>query len=352
LGVDPHKDTHTVVAVDSTGRQLAQLTVAARSGGHLRLLEWAHGLDRGQPLRWAVEDCRHVAGGLLRDLIAAGEAVVLVPPKLMAACRASARTRGKSDPIDALAVARGALREPDLPQAHLDTDALEIRLLVDHRDNLVAERTQAINRLRWHLHDLNPDLVPPVRTMTRVHVLKRIGSALTALPPSVRRDLATELVERTLQLRDQVRRLERRLDERVQQLAPRLLAIPGVGPLTAAKIIGEVAGVSRFRTAAAFAMHAGAAPIPVWTGNRTRHRLNRGGNRQLNAALHRIAVTQARVHQPARDLLERRTRDHHDTKAGALRVLKRHLADVVYAALTADETARHTTQPTGLNTAA
>src|SRR4051794_27361605 len=117
LGVDPHKKTHTVVAVDDAGRELSQLTVPATTAGHLRLVRWA---SRHPRRRWAVEDGRHVAGRLLRDLSAAGEDVTCVPTKLMAGARAGARTRGKSDPIDALAVARAALREPDLPAAHLD----------------------------------------------------------------------------------------------------------------------------------------------------------------------------------------------------------------------------------------
>lgn len=105
---------------------------------------------------WAIEDCRQLSRRLERDLLAAGERIVRVPPKPMANCRSSARTYGKSDPIDALAVARAALREPDLPTASLDGDTRELRLLVDHRDDLVAERTRAINRLRWHLHELDP----------------------------------------------------------------------------------------------------------------------------------------------------------------------------------------------------
>nr|WP_234382114.1 transposase [Streptomyces dysideae] len=115
---------------------------------------------------WAVEDCRHLSRRLERDLLAAGERIVRVPPKLMANCRSAARTYGKSDPIDALAVARAALREPDLPTACLDGVAREIRLLVDHRDDLVAERTRIINKLRWHLHEIDPGLDPPARCLT------------------------------------------------------------------------------------------------------------------------------------------------------------------------------------------
>ena len=102
------------------------------------------------------EDCRHVTGRLERDLLAAGERVMRVPPRLMAGARQAVRAMGKSDPIDALAVARAALREPDLPTAGHDQASWEVRLLVDHREHLVAERTRTINRLRWHLHNSTP----------------------------------------------------------------------------------------------------------------------------------------------------------------------------------------------------
>ena len=149
LGADLHKRTHTVVAVDDMGRQLAEKTVAATPAGHLELRRWA---ARYPDRRWALEDCRNLSRRLEGDLVRAGEAVVRVPPKLMAAVRPSGREPGKSDPIDALSVARAALREPDLPVARLDGPERDLRLLVDHREGLVADGTQAINRLRWHLH--------------------------------------------------------------------------------------------------------------------------------------------------------------------------------------------------------
>ncbi|WP_435159736.1 IS110 family transposase, partial [Amycolatopsis sacchari] len=154
VGIDPHKRTHTAVAVDEVGRQLGQVTVAAEEAGVLRLRAWAAGF--GDRVRWAVENGRGVAGGLVRALLGAGQSVVWVPPKLMAQCRASARGHGKSDPIDALAVARAALREPDLPIAQLEGVARDLRLLTDRREDLVARRTQLIGQLRWHLHDLDP----------------------------------------------------------------------------------------------------------------------------------------------------------------------------------------------------
>jgi transposase len=328
VGVDPHKHSHTAVAVDHNGRELAQITVGNTAADLIRLLEWA--LRWPGPRRWAIEDCRHVAGALLRALLGAGQSVVTVPPKLMAQTRASARTRGKSDPIDALAVARAALREPDLPEAHLDEQALEIRLLLDHREDLVAERTRMINRLHWHLHDLEIRL-PAGQALNRIAALNRLHEQIDRLSGGVRAEIAAELIERIIALTRRIGQLKRRIETQIKPLAPDLLALPGCAGLAAAKILAETAGgVGRFRSPAAFAMHAGTAPIPVWTGNRARFRLNRGGNRQLNAALHRIAVTQL-LHPPAQALVQRRLAAG-NTKTEALRV-RRHLADVVYRRL-------------------
>jgi len=321
LGVDPHKKSYTVVAADQAGRQLAVLTVKTTTAGHLKLFRWA--AERFPGRRWAVEDGRHVAGRLLRDLIAAGEAVTPVPTKLMAGARAGARTRGKSDPIDALAVARAALREPDLPAAHLDAECLDLRLLVDHREHLVAERTRQINRLRWHLVDLDPDLEPPARSMTRYKTLRRLLAQLDRLPAGVRRDLAIEITGRVLEDTVRINQLERDITRAVTPLAPTLMSIIGISGLSAAKLLGEVAGIERFPTSAKLANHAGTACIPVWSGNNEKHRLNRGANRQLNCAVHRVAITQVQHHPGAKALYQRR-RANGDTKAGAYRVVKRH----------------------------
>jgi transposase len=343
LGVDPHKHNYTVVAVDEAGRQLGQLRVSARIDSQLRLLGWAKQWPVRQR-RWAVEDGRHVAGRLVEQLVGAGEAVVWVPPKLMAKARASARTPGKSDPIDALAVARAALREPELAAAQLPGAALAVRLLVDHREDLVAERTRMINRLRWHLHALAPELAPAARTLDRRWVLERLAGQLsqvavhlpTSDPDGVRCALSVELVAQLQQLTERINQLERDLAAQVGPRSGQRRQVVGVGTLTAAKLIGHTGGAGRFGRSARFAMHAGVAPIPVWSGNHTRHRLNRGGNRQLNAAIHRVAVTQLRRHPSARALMERRSAAG-STKAEALRVLKRQLADVLFAAMCTDE---------------
>lgn len=339
VGVDVHKDTHCAVVVDEVGRQIGTArTFRTSDAGCLQLLRWAqqqahqHTGDAGA-VTVAVEDCRHLTSRLERALLAAATRVVRVPPKLMAGARQSARTRGKSDPIDALAIARAALREPDLPVAEHSHASRTLKLLVDHREDLVNTRTRAQNRLRWHLHELDPGLDPKSRGLDRANELDRVEQRLRALPDQA----ATATVGRiALELVADVRALTKRIDDLegelrvlVRQQAPQLLALPGCGVLTAAKIVGETANPGRFRSEACFAMHSGVAPIPASSGRTDRHRLARGGNRQLNAALHRIAVTQTRLNGPGKIYYQHRLAMN-DTKMEALRALKRRLARVVF----------------------
>lgn len=331
IGIDAHKRSHTAVAVDKLGRQQSVKTVGTTTKDSLGLLTWAATLDEQR--LWAIEDCRHLSRRLERDLLAAGEKIVRVPPKLMANARDAARTYGKSDPIDALAVARAVLREPNLPTACLEGIERDVRLLVDHREDLVAERTRLIGRLRWHLHELAPEWEPPAK-IERASAFDRIEQQLRSHTGTVAR-LAGNLVTHARALTTEIDQLSAEIRAIAQKIAPTLLAIPGCGALTAAKIIGETAGVQRFHSKHAYARHNGTAPLPVWSSNRTRHRLSRTGNRQLNAALHRIALTQARCHPEARAMLDRR-RSTGDGGMEALRILKRRLSDVIYRAMITD----------------
>jgi transposase len=328
IGVDAHKNTHTAVAVDAgTGAEIDRIDVKARIKGHDRLVVWARKLDAER--YFAVEDCRHVAGGLMRHVIARGERVKPIPPKLMAGTRRSARTRGKSDPIDALAVARAALREPDLPEARLDGPEQDLRLLVDYREKLIRNRTDLQCLLRWRLHDRDPEFAIPTGALDRIVWLKRTEEHLRSLPPAVVVEICLDTLEQIISLTRKANDLQRQITSLARQLAPALLQLPGCGALTAAKILGETAGVERFASEAKFAMHAGIAPLPVWSGDKTRFRLNRSGNRQLNTAIHRIAVTQIRMHEPAKQLMKRKMTEG-KSKPEALRTLKRHIARKVY----------------------
>ena len=249
----------------------------------------------------------------------------------MAQTRRSARRRGKSDAIDAACVARAALREPGLPEARLAGPERALRLLVDHRSDLVGERTRIQNRLRWHLHDLGLGLEVPPKALGRACWLARLEEELAPLP-GVQARIARELVARCRTLSAEISGLGREIAVLTEELAPELLALPGCGALSAASLVGETAGAERFASAARFAMHAGVAPLPVCSGQSNRHRLNRRGNRQLNAALHRIALTQLRMHEPAQAFVARKRAEGKSTRE-ALRCLKRHLARIVWREL-------------------
>jgi len=334
IGSDPRKRSCTFSAVVAgTGELRSSETVQATSAGHERLLGWARAID-GERV-WAIEDCRHVSGKLERFLLARGERVVRVAPKLMAGRRRGSRQAGKSDPIDALAVARAALEEgvDALPTARLEGPAREIKLLVDHREDLVAERTRMQNRLRWLLHDRWPELELPAGCLDRLVWLDRLGARLARSVQDADVRVMRAQVRRLKDLTREASRLEREVAVLVGGLQPRLLELPGVGTLTAAKLIAEIAGIERFKNSAKLARLAGIAPIPASSGDIQRVRLHRGGNRQLNAAFHRVAVTQLRCHQPAQDFMTRK-RGEGKTKTEALRCLKRHLVRSVFNAMT------------------
>lgn len=337
IGIDPHMKTHTAVALDAaTGRTIAERTVPTDEDGHDALLVWARSLSDDR--YFAIEDCRHVSGRLERHLLPRGERVVRVPPKMMAGARHSARSHGKSDPIDAACVARAALREPGLPEACLAGPEQDVRLLVDHRDDLVYERKRIQKRLRWHCHDLEIALALPPRVLDRYVWLDRLERVLAALPESTRRRIALDQLGRIRELTKEIRSLERELRSRMDELSPDLLAIPGCSALCAAHLVGQTAGASRFSGEAAFAMHVGVAPLPVSSGQSNRHRLNRCGNRHLNSTIHLIAVTQARMHPPAMAYMERKQADGMSYRE-ALRCLKRQLARVVFKTMLRTERA-------------
>jgi transposase len=329
IGVDVHKHSLTAVAVDEVGRVRAETSAADQCA----LLAWSTSLAVER--LWAVEDCRHVTRALEHALVAAGEPLVRVPPKLTAPQRRSGRVRGKSDPIDALAIARAALREPRLDRPRAGEQRLrELRLLVDHRDDLVDERRRAQQRLRWHLHELDPLLGVPAGALDRPLWLDRVTRALARREQTLQARIARELVRRCRALTRTILDLERELALMTAQTAPTLLELPGCGAVTAAKLLAEIGPIERFETDAQLARHGGVAPLEASSGRVRRHRLDRGGNRQLNCALHRIAVTQARTHPAARAYLERKQAEG-KSRREAIRCLKRQLARVVFNTLKA-----------------
>jgi transposase len=343
LGADMHKRSHTIAAVvAATGEVLDAQTVTVGDRGFVAALDWARGL--GEERVWALEDCRHVSGSFERFLIVRGERVVRVSTRLMAAERRGGAGRGKSDRIDAVAVSRAALREgiERLPVAELAGVELDIRLLVDHRERLVRMRTALYNDVLWHLHDLWPEQTFPgcalLSKKWMIHVARRLGHAEQTARVRVARDELRHMRELT----HTINGLETEIADLVDQVAPHLLDEPGFGPLTAGKLIGEIAGAERFTSDAKLARAGGIAPIPASSGNTNRHRLDRGGNRQINTAIHRVAVTRARCHPETQAYIARK-RAEGKTNKEALRCLKRHLTRRIWHLLQPPPTA--TTSP-------
>ena len=299
IGTDTHKRTHTCGCrlcgqpVSSPG----ELTASAREPGFTASCSTGDALSR-QSAIWAIEDCRHVSGSLERFLIASRGACSPRPPEAdgrkppWRTNRAASPTRSTPWQSPAPPCARGPR---PCPPPTSTTEALQIKLLLDHREDLVKARSEDQYRLRWHLHDLWPELEIPAGALDRMLWLDRIARKLARAEQGARVRVARELV---VEIRRRTRRateLEREIDALVKAQAPELLELEGCGALTAAKLLAETAGARRLHSDAKFARLAGVAPIPASSGTRIRHRLDRGGNRQLNCALHRIAVTQGRM---------------------------------------------------------
>ena len=264
-------------------------------------------------------------------MIDRGETVVRLPPRLMADARQSVRERGKSDPIDALAIARAALREgvETLPTARLAGVDLEIRLLALHRERLVDARTRLINELRWQLHDLWPEWEIPKRVLVQPGWQTKIARRLARAAATVQVQIARDMMARVRELTRTMTELYEQLAGLVRQAAPQLLAEKGLGVLIAAKLIGEIAGIDRFSSDAQLARLSGCAPIPVSSGRTDRHRLDPGGNRQLNHAFHMLALCKL-LHDPRTAVYLAKQRRNGKSNREAIRSLKRHLVRRVY----------------------
>ena len=340
IGADTHKRNHTLVALDlQTGAERGQVQIAASDTGAVEALRFAAGVDEERV--WAIEDCRHVSARLEAALLAAGERVIRVPAAMTGQARRVARQAGKSDPIDARAAGLVVVRDgiDSFPDAFCDEDAMEIRVLCDYRDQLIGERTRMINRLRWHLVTIAPDLEAQLgpAALKSPRISARFTRQLARLPHSPRLRVARRLLRRITEIGREERQLVAELASLIDRHAPHLAAQPGCGTVTAAIIIGHTAGAQHFPTDGHFARHAGAAPIPASSGQTHRHRLHRGGDRQLNRALHIIALSRARTDPETRAYLARKHAEG-KTKLDAIRCLKRHLARRVWRLLYTTQT--------------
>jgi transposase len=279
------------------------------------------------------------AGGLGRHLAqrlaAAGESVVNVPPKLSARVRVlSTGNARKTDGLDALATALAAWRNERLAEVDPEAESEVLRLLSERREDLVAERTRALNRLHGLLRDLVPGGVPGTLSTHRAARIMR-GIRPQGAPARVRRQLASEVLRDIRTLERKIADLNERIEAEVEASGTSLIEIFGIGPILAAKIIGTVGSVARFPTKAHFASYSGTAPVEASSGEVVRHRLSLAGNRHLNTALHMVAVCQARSDVRGGAYYRKKLAEGKSRKE-ALRCLKRRVSDAVFKTLIAD----------------
>lgn len=325
IGVDTHKATLAACAIDELGSAVAEASFANDPAGHRAFIVWAGSVAPGGTV--GIEGSSSFGAPLARFVQAAGIEVREVPPHLSRAERRRTHRPGKSDPVDALAIARVTAREHNLPPIRLPDRTSELRLLLEAREDLVTEATRVRNRLHAHLRVLVPGYGGAVANLVTVRHRTTVGRLLRG-NSSVQAELARVLLARLAQLSREITALTSRIEGLVA--GHPLLRLPGAGPLTAARLLAEVGDVRRFRSPDALAALAGVAPIPASSGQIQRMRLNRGGNRRLNRAFYVIAIAQARWDPAARAYIARRVEVDGKTWREAIRALKRRLVRPVY----------------------
>ncbi|MGH3156961.1 MAG: IS110 family transposase [Streptosporangiaceae bacterium] len=333
IGAGPHKASHTAVAISGAEEPLGQLRVRAGAAQAGRLLEWA----AAWPERaWAVEGAGDLGHPLARQLLSAGERVLDAQPRLGARVRLLATGNvNKNDPSDARPVAVAALRSPAVREARPDDHAAVLKVWSKRRRDLAGSRTQVVCRLHAVICELVPGGVP--KKIIAAHAARLLDSVS---PPdavaAARRELAAALIEDLRRIDGQMREAKKKPDAAVRASGTSLAGLPGVGPVIAATVIGEVRDVSRFKNRDRFAAYNGTAPIEVASGQRKVNRLSRRGNRRVSHAVHMAAVTQIRQkHSEGRACYDKKLTGG-KTRREALRALKRQISDAVFTCLRAD----------------
>lgn len=332
IGVDAHKRVHMAVAMNDRGQETGRWRGANTPASWTMLVAWAATQD-GQRI-WGIEGSGQYGQGLAQRLVATGDTVYEVNPRLTAGMRRSGRERGKSDALDALAVARVVQREDRLPQVHPETMSTVLAELTADRDAAMADATRLRNQLHVVLSSLgtiDDGPWPSLSTRGAVASLQTYRAPVDDPVSTTRAQRVRHLADRLVLAMTQVDALGRQIATLGAPLTP-LLAIPGIGALTAGMLAG-ILGSRHFATDAQLASYAGVAPLEVASAHHARHRLNRTGNRHLNAIIHRIVLTQSRGHPPARAYLARRQQEGR-TRADAVRCLKRYVARAIFHAWT------------------
>jgi transposase len=337
VGVDPHKRSHTAVAIDDDDVEVGRLEVRASGAQVGELVGWA---GRFGVRTWAIESADGLGYLLGQQLVAAGERVLDVPATLSSRVRVLGSGRSnKNDPNDGYSVAVAARHAPGLRVVERADHAAVLRLLARRNKQLGGARTAAACRLHALLVELVPGGIPKEITPNRAALL--LESIVPTDPvEATRHALALEHLEDLRRLDSQLRDLHRRMNDAVKAAGSSVTELFGFGPVGAAIAIGYVCDVARFANRDRFAAYNGTAPIEVSSGGRIVHRLSRRGNRQLNHAIHIAAITQIRhKHSPGRAYYERKLAEG-KTKKEATRALKRRISDSLYDHLVADAAAK------------
>jgi transposase len=333
-GIDTHKDTLAVAVIDPGGRPVVVTELANTEAGFDDLEQF---LERHAVTRVGIEGSGNYGrGAAVRLVLAGGIEVVEVPPSLTSRERSGRPGQGKTDPIDAVAIARITAREPGLPPVRLAVgEAADLRALADYRAQLVAERTALANRTHAELHGLRPGYQSTVPRLTGPTFIAAARDLLAG-DDSVRARLIRRRLARLAELTAEIREVTDLIAAEVERVDTHLTGLYGVGPVAAATILGEIADIRRYRSRHAFASANGTAPLPANSGRTTRrHRLNRSGNRTLNRVLYTMAITQIRADTEGRAYYQRK-RAEGKTSREALRCLKRRLSDLIYKTLHED----------------
>jgi transposase len=336
--MDPHKRSATIEVIDERENVLAQGRFGTDTDGYRTML--ALGRRFGQRI-WAVEGCNGIGRHIAQRLVADGETVLDVPAKLSARVRVFATGQGrKSDPVDAHSVAVAALRAKGLRQVTVDDATVALRLLADRRDRLGQARTETISRLHTLLLELVPGGAKKYLSAPQARAL--LG---TVRPRDIvgrtRRQLASELVTELAVIDKKIKDADRQLTELVKATGSTLQQLHGIGPSGAARLLGDIADVARFASRGHFASWNGTAPLDASSGDQTRHRLSRAGNRRINRVLHIMAVVQLRHDTEGRRYYRRKLAAG-KTSMEAMRCLKRRLSDLVYQQMVNDAKAGRT----------
>lgn len=332
IGIDSHKDTLAGCLIDEAGIPIEHRELPNTAAGHAELVAWANAAGAE---RVGVEGSGNFGRPAAEALIAAGIAVAEVPPQMTAAARRGRRTGAKTDLVDALEIARITARDRDLPAPRFAGAPHELACLVGYRRELVKDRTAAINRLHADLEKIRCGYHTRTGAFTSRRGLDTAARLLRG-DPSAPAEVARSRITHIRRLNRQVDALSARIARAVTDCGTSLTGIYGIGALVTADILTEVGNPARFETKARFAMANGTAPIEASSGRTTRHRLNRGGNRQINRALHIAALAQITRPSTEGHTYYKRCLANGKTHREAMRALKRRISDRVWTHLQTD----------------